>query len=442
VDDEPGNVELFVLHFGEDFVVHTAGSGEAGLALLEREDVGLVVTDERMPHMSGIELLERVAACWPDSVRMIISAYGDAHRLLMAINRGHAHEYVLKPWDADDLRRRLDWCLEMVDRRRRLAAQVELAGRLSEDTQRAYGCGRVVGEEGGLREALEAARRAARSDATVLLSGETGTGKELVAREIHRASRRVAGPFIAVNCAALAEGVLESELFGHEQGAFTGASRTHRGRFELARGGTIFLDEIGDMSPRVQMALLRVLQERELQRVGGTKTIGIDVRVVAATHRDLESEVADGRFRPDLFYRLNVVPIQLPALRQRPEDIEPLVRHFVAKHSAPGRPPPVVDAEAIEALRRYAWPGNVRELENLVQRALVLAPGDEITLDDFCLRLQLPRTESPRDEARRREEEQLREMLVRHGGNLARTARELGVPRTTLVSRVKKLGWL
>jgi transcriptional regulator with GAF, ATPase, and Fis domain len=297
----------------------------------------------------------------------------------------------------------------------------------------------------GRTETMVALRRAidrfGPTVATVLIHGETGTGKELVARLVHEASPRADGPFVRVNCASLAEGVLQSELFGHEKGAFTGAVAQRKGRFELADGGTLFLDEIGDVPPTTQVSLLRVLQEREVERVGGQRPVRVNVRVVAATHRDLERMVADGDFRADLFYRLNVVPLRLPPLRERPQDVPALLAHFVRKHRPRGVPP-AVEPEALAALARYAWPGNVRELENLVQRALVLAAGPSLTLEDFSLDLGARFTESVRAEQQQGEAAEVRDALLAHGGNVARAARALGLPRTTLISRAKKHGLL
>jgi transcriptional regulator with PAS, ATPase and Fis domain len=288
---------------------------------------------------------------------------------------------------------------------------------------------------------MSLARRAATSQATVLITGETGTGKEVVARAIHQASARAGGPFVRVNCGALAEGVLESELFGHEAGAFTGAQRARRGRFELAQDGTVFLDEIGDVSAKMQVSLLRVLQEREIERVGGTTPIQVNARVLAATHRDLAASVAEGSFREDLYYRLNVIPIVVPPLRERPQDVDPLVRHFIGKHSPPGAAP-ALHPEVLPRLREYSWPGNVRELENLVHRALVLGSGGTLTLEDFTLSLPAPYPSDVRAEARDLETEQLRHVLLSHGGNVARAARALGLPRTTLLGRARRHGLL
>jgi two-component system response regulator HydG len=312
---------------------------------------------------------------------------------------------------------------------------------------------KIVSEDEAFLAAIAAARRAARSDATVLITGETGTGKELVARLVHESSDRAGGPFVRVNCAALAEGLLESELFGHEVGAFTGAVKGRRGRFELAQDGTLFLDEIGDISPKTQVALLRVLQEREIERVGGACTIPVNARVLCATHQSLPRLVRAGRFREDLYYRLNVVQIEVPPLRRRPRDVTHLTRHFIRKHARTS-PPPAVAEGVLEHLSRHGWPGNVRELENAVQRALVLATGPELTLEDFHLEglfaSDAPdpappssrRRFAPREEAWRAEREELRTLLVSHRGNVARAARATGVARTTLVSRASKHGLL
>jgi DNA-binding NtrC family response regulator len=400
-----------------------------------------------MPGMSGTDLLAEVVQRWPDVGRIIISAYSDSGRVLAAINRGQAQEYVLKPWERGDLLGCLERGLTTARRRRELAAKSELADAYASDLGGgARGAERLVGLGAGLKSTCHVARRAAQTSATVLIRGETGTGKELVARFIHDESARAGGPFVGLNCAALPEGLLESELFGHEQGAFTGAARARKGRFELAQGGTLFLDEIGDVSPRLQLSLLRVLQERRLERLGSAQPIALDVRVVAATHRDLEKLVADGTFRHDLYYRLNVIQVQVPPLRERREDIPALMQHFIEKWGAKGGivgRVPRLGADVLPLLMAYQWPGNVRELENLVQRALALAEGPELTIDDFSL--SFPRREAVpagtvREEVSAVEAERLRQVLIAHGGNCARAARALDIPRTTLVSRAKKLG--
>jgi DNA-binding NtrC family response regulator len=442
VDDEPENLSLFELQFGDTFPIRTANSGGEALKCLAGEDIGVVLTDERMPGMSGIDLLSRVVDRWPGTVRVIVSAHGDAQRLLRAINRGPAHEYILKPWSRDDLAACLARGLAMASRRRALAARAETARVHERDARDEIGAELVSG--GGLDRTMSLARRAALSDATVLITGETGTGKEVVARAIHRASTRAAGPFVRVNCGALAEGVLESELFGHDAGAFTGAQRARRGRFELAQDGTVFLDEIGDISPKMQVSLLRVLQEREIERVGGSTPIRVNARVLAATHRDLPASIAAGTFREDLYYRLNVVPIAVPPLRERRQDIEPLVRHFLRKHAC-AEPPPGLHPEVLPRLRAHSWPGNVRELENLVHRALVLSSGDTLQPEDFCALLPMSppiQAGDVRAEVRDSQTEQLRQVLISHGGNVARAARALGVARTTLLGRARRHGLL
>lgn len=441
VDDEEDNLRLFTLQFGEDFSIKTAKSAAEGLSILEKTPVGLVVTDERMPGMSGVDFLAQVAERWPETVRMIISAYSDSKRLLLAINRGHAHEYVLKPWDQEELHGCLERALAMAARRQHLYRRARVADTLAEALKERYDPNRLIGEDGALADLIATARRVARSDATVLIRGESGTGKELLARVIHEASHRAQGPFIKVNCAALSEGVLESELFGHEQGAFTGAHKLRRGRFELARGGTIFLDEIGDISPAVQVRLLRVLQEREFERVGGSTPLPFEGRILAATHQPLEQLVEEGVFRQDLFYRLNVVPLTIPPLRERKEDIEPLLAHFINKYKPSHASPLKLGPGVLEALKSYPWPGNVREMENLVQRAVLLSDGFELTLEDFAFPVSAPRP-SLREEIRSEQAKELRMLLVAHNGNVSRAAQKLGIPRTTLLSRAKKLGVL
>jgi DNA-binding NtrC family response regulator len=449
VDDEPHNLQLFELLFAETFDVRLAASGADALDVLARENVGVVLTDERMPGMAGIELLARVAERFPEVVRVIVSAYSDSDRVMRAINQGRAHEYILKPWDRDELGTCIERCLAMARRRRDLASRAAVGEALTRELQEEYARDRIVGDVDGLRPTVAAALRAARSDATVLLVGETGTGKELIAQLVHSNSPRSQGPFIRLNCAALAEGVLESELFGHEQGAFTSAHRLRRGRFELADGGTIFLDEIGDISPRVQVALLRVLQEREFERIGGSATIRVDTRVIAATHRDIPRLVREDRFREDLYYRLNVVVIQVPPLRERPQDVLPLARHFIAKHCPSERPRPSISPLLAERLVSYSWPGNVRELENLIQRALIMSHEPELVLEDFCFTLAvreeaedagntfISRLRRSEDDA---EAEKMRQLFIKHAGNITRAAREAAVPRTTFISRAKKYG--
>jgi DNA-binding NtrC family response regulator len=449
VDDERANIELFRMQFEGVFDVRTAAGGEQALATMTREPIGVLLADEQMPRMTGIDLLAHAVSRWPDTVRVIVSAYSDSPRLLRAINRGHAHEYIVKPWDKPEIAACIERGLAIAERRRALIARAEMVELYERETSEQYDTTRVIGEDGGLQDVVMLARRAAQSDATLLITGETGTGKELLARLVHDASARRLRPFVRVNCAALAEGVLESELFGHEQGAFTGAHRQRKGRFELAHGGTIFLDEIGEVSAKVQALLLRVLQEKEIERVGSSAPIKVDVRVVAATHRDLRRMVRDGQFREDLYYRLNVVPLHVPALRDRRADVRALVQYFLAKHGPCGKTM-VVDREVFDSLEVYTWPGNVRELENMVQRALVLAQGTELTVEDFAFnlddtmqpRMTAPPTEgaSLRDDLKDQERRRILSALDQCQGNQSESAKLLGMPRRTLVERLRTYG--
>jgi len=429
--------------------VRTAATGDEALEIMAREPIGVLLSDDRMPGMTGVDLLARAVVSWPDTVRVIVSAYSDSPRLLRAINRGHAHEYIVKPWDRAELAACMMRGLAISERKRALVTQAEMGELYARDTGEQNDATRMVGERGGLEDVVGLARRAARANATVLITGETGTGKELIARMVHDASPRTRGAFVRVNCAALAEGVLESELFGHEQGAFTGAHRLRRGRFEIAHGGTIFLDEIGELSAKVQAALLRVLQEKEIERVGGTASISVDVRVLAATHRDLRQRVRDGQFREDLYYRLAVVVLHVPALRERRQDIRALVQHFLTKHGRRIGKQSALDPEVTEYLEAYSWPGNVRELENMVQRALVLATGPELTVEDFAFHVDdLPVATahlrsaggSLRDDLKDEERRRIIGALDDCQGNQSKAARLLGMPRRTLVERLRAYG--
>jgi DNA-binding NtrC family response regulator len=388
VDDEPDNLDAFRFNFRKSFRILTAQSGTEGLAILQQERVAVLVTDQRMPRMTGLEFLARARAIAPDAVPIILTAYTDVDVLIEAINLGHVYRYITKPWDAKEVRGILLQALERYHLRAensRLSEQLQqYAGYLNQEWHGAFNFGQLVGNSQVLKASLHRAEQVARTHATVLLRGESGTGKELVAHAIHINSPREGKPFVRVNCAALAGGVLESELFGHERGSFTGAMSRHPGRFELADGGTLFLDEIGDLPMDVQVKLLRVLQERTFERVGGTETLRVDVRIISATHRNLEALVAEGKFREDLYYRLNVFPIVLPPLRERIDDIPLLCQHFLEKwrHHSSGRVTGI-DSAALEMLLQYSFPGNVRELENLIERALILASGPEIGVSEL-----------------------------------------------------------
>jgi DNA-binding NtrC family response regulator len=348
--------------------VAQANDAKAGLALVERQDPDVVLTDLRMPGMDGIELLQRVKEIRPEIMVIVMTAYGTVKTAVKAMKLG-AEDYLNKPIDVEEL----EVILQRVLEKKRL---LEEARSLRERLDRKYRFDNLVGESPEILGVFKTIRQVAPSSASVLLLGESGTGKELFAQAIHQNSPRRNKPFVKLACAALPETLLESELFGHEKGSFTGALYSRAGRFEMADGGTLFLDEIGDISPTVQVKLLRFLEEREFERVGGNKTFKVDVRIIAATHRDLRKKIEDGSFREDLFYRLNVVEIPIPSLRDRTGDIPLLADHFLRKYAeANGKPIEGISDEAMALLLRHGWPGNVRELENAIERAVVLADG-------------------------------------------------------------------
>ncbi|TMA88754.1 MAG: sigma-54-dependent Fis family transcriptional regulator [Deltaproteobacteria bacterium] len=378
VDDEARVAGVVATALGRaGYECETCASGTAALAALEERAADVVVTDWRMPEMDGVELLRRLRARWPNLPVILLTAYGTIPSAVAAMREG-AFDYVTKPFDNDDLRAAVSRALELA----RLARENRY---LRQEVGNRYAPEAMIAESPRTQELLALVRRVAPSRAGVLIQGESGTGKELVARLLHYWSERVGQPFVAVNCKAFAEGVLESELFGHEKGAFTGAVAVRAGCFERAAGGTLFLDEIAEVGVDFQAKLLRVLQDGEVLRVGGTLPRPVDVRIVAATNRALREEIAAGRFREDLYFRLNVLPIQLAPLRERREDILPLARRFLARHAAEVGRQLAFTPEAEQALVAHAWPGNVRELENAVERAVVLARGATISPEDFLL---------------------------------------------------------
>ena len=356
----------------------TASSGAAGIADLRRRGADFVITDLKMEGTGGLDVVKAAQDIDADCPVMIVTAFGTVETAVEAMRLG-AFDFLQKPFAPEVVRLKVERALEL--RRERAAREraEAAADALRSDAARPYSFGEIVGLTPAMRAVFQTIERVAPTDASVYIHGESGTGKELVARAIHDRSKRKDGPFVKVSCGALAETLLESELFGHERGSFTGAIKRKLGRFELADKGTLFLDEIGDVSPAVQVKLLRVLQERQFERVGGEESISVDVRVVSATHRDMKTEVAAGRFREDLFYRLHVVPVEVPPLRERREDVAPLVAHFIAK-LGPRTNPAVrgIDDAALARLTSYAWPGNVRELENVIEQSLVFAEGERI----------------------------------------------------------------
>lgn len=419
--------------------VQTASSGEEGLLLFGKASFGAVITDITMPGMSGMEVLDVIRRQDPGMPVIVITAYGTIESAVDAMKQG-AFDYITKPVSRDELRLTLDKALRM---RRLEKENIELR---AEVTDR-YRFEQIVGSSGKLRDILDMAGRVAASDASVLITGESGTGKELLAKGIHYNSHRSTGPFVAVNCAAIPENLLESELFGHVKGAFTGAVRDREGRFELADNGTLFLDEIGELRFDLQAKILRALQERQVDRVGGGRPLSVDVRVIASTNLDLERAVKEGAFREDLYYRLNVVQLHLPPLRERREDIPLLAGLFAKKFN----PETVVGIEpaALAALASYGWPGNIRELENVVERASVLRRSAMITVADLPdkltketkgvedLILNLPEEGISLEGL---EKQLILKALEKQNGNQTRAAEYLGITRPTLLYRMEKYG--
>lgn len=413
-----------------------ADDGETAVEAVERNNYDAVLMDVRMARMDGREAFERIHHLQPELPVIIMTAYSTVNDAVDAIQHG-AHDYLTKPLDFDRLRLALERALDHKQVEKKRQENSDQLPQLESN---------IIGFSPPMLELLEMVSYVAPTEATVLVAGESGTGKELVAESLHRNSERKEGPFIKVNCAALAESLLESELFGHEQGAFTGADRRREGKFVLADGGTLFLDEIGETSAAMQVKLLRVLQEQELERVGGEETIKVDVRVIAATNRNLEEEVGAGNFREDLYYRLNVVTITVPPLRDRPEDIPKLVEHFVAVFAGKNRRTVErVTPDCMDLLVHYSWPGNVRELENAIERGVILMRGDQLTAKSLPLtiqkqdRVEVTTTSDERPLSLYEAEKQMiLQTLEETGGNKSEAARRLGITRKTLQNKLHK----
>jgi two-component system, NtrC family, response regulator AtoC len=421
VEDDPNIRAALVERFrARGFDIATAATGQDAVKKAAGRPFDAVLLDLQLPEGDGYWVLQRLREEQIEATVIVITAFGTVDRAVKAMKEG-AYDFLTKPFEPALVEETVRRALERTSLRRAARARGDEPTVL------------------GLAAASEVARKAAKSDATVLLLGESGTGKEVLARAVHAWSPRAAGPFVAVNAAALAETLLESELFGHEKGAFTGAAGRKAGKFELAQGGTIFLDEIGDIAAATQAKLLRVLQERAFERVGGTETITVDVRVVAATNRDLKKAVAEGAFREDLYYRLNVVSIHLMPLRERRADIRPLAEHFLAGLKPGAR----LSAEAVAALERHDWPGNARELRNAMERAAALTEGVEIVPADLPSEV-LRGTSLPAESFHAQVEEfrkrLIRETLARHAGNQTKAAQALGLQRTYLARLIRQLG--
>jgi two-component system, NtrC family, response regulator HupR/HoxA len=450
VDDEVRVLDALEAVLAAEFRILRASSGPAALELLRSEDVAVILTDYKMPGMTGVEMLRESQTVAPEAVRLVLTAYTDVDSLMDAVNTGHIYHFVAKPWESNEL-------LVVLRRAAERHALAQENGRLREELEVAYNAVRrqvaeirarptafdtVIGATTGLREAIGLARKVFDAATTVLLRGETGTGKELFARLIHESGSRRGRKFVAQNCGALSETLLESELFGHARGSFTGAIADRRGLFEEAHGGTILLDEVGEMTPATQLRVLRVLQEGEVRRVGESTTRKVDVRVIAATNVDLEARVQDGGFRRDLYYRLNVFPITLPPLRTRPQDIGTLAEHFLRLHRG-ARAVPGFTTEVLGCLRAYPFPGNVRELENEVERALALADdGTPIGVEHLSERVRdAGRAEASPSTLNEAIEELKRRMIqdaLRECGSKTRAAERLGLTRQSLQQMLRR----
>jgi len=444
IEDEAKMRRLLELNLGDDGLkTLSAGDAETGMKLLASEPVHLVLTDLKLPGMSGLEFLHAAKQQNPALPIVVMTAFGSVETAVEAMKAG-ASDYVLKPFSLAEMR--------MVVHKELDNSRLREENRsLREALGQKYSHPNIVAISPKMQEVLATVERVAPTNSTVLLGGESGVGKDLIARAIHEKSRRASGPFVKINSTAIPENLLESELFGYEKGAFTGATASKPGKFELADKGTLFLDEIGDVPPAIQVKLLRVLQEREFERLGGTRTVKVDVRLIAATNRDLRAALEDGTFREDLYYRLNVVPIDIPPLREHKEDVAGLANLFLARFAKDsGRSEKItgIAPAAMQLLAGHYWPGNVRELQNVIERACVLASGSQLEVDDIQL-------DSPRNRANAAasdrflpdgmtldqwEDEMIREALKRAGGNKSQAARLLGLSRNALRYRLSKIG--
>jgi len=447
VDDERAmQLALRGLLSKEGYTVETAGSGEEAVRKIEGGDFHLVITDLSMTGMGGLQVLERARAFDPDLAVVMITAYGSEKIAVEAMKAGAA-DYIPKPFDNDEMRVLVRKVMEhnlLRREHRRLLAQV----------QDSYAFDQIVGKSPAMLRVFETVKKVADTDITVLVRGESGTGKELVANALHYHSPRRTKPLVKVNCAAFSRELVESELFGHEKGAFTGAIAQREGKFEAADGGTLFLDEVGDMPLETQAKLLRAIQEKEFERVGGNTPIKVDVRLIAATNHDLEALVRSGRFREDLYYRLKVVELVIPSLAERREDIPLLIQHFLTEAAKRyNRPVKPLSGDALRACMTHPWKGNIRELRSVVEQALLLAAGDEITPTDLfggdpaVRAASTPEAELPTTfkDAKQRivedfERDFLTRALARHGGNISKTAEEIGMYRQNLQQKMRELG--
>lgn len=468
VDDEVRSLDALRRTLDEDFHILSAASAEQALKQLEQHEVAVILCDQRMPEQTGVEFLKEVRERWPDCVRIVISGYTDSEDIIAGINDAGIYQYILKPWAPQHLLESVRHAVEaqsLQKQSNRLSLELrastgairqKLATQFAQ-ARNAFGFERIVRAVGSPLDAVcDTALRIARYHLSALVLGESGTGKELLVRAIHYASPRMAGPFVVENCAAMPDTLLESELFGHKRGSFTGAYEDHKGLFQRAHGGTVFLDEIGETSPAFQVKLLRVLQEGEIRPVGAAHSIPVDVRVIAATHRDLEQYVNEGKFREDLYYRLAGVTLTMPPLRERLADIPLIVKHLAAEVAGElGHPSMVVSEEAMGCLMSYPWPGNIRELRNELARAMALSEGLALNPENFSSRMLLgcgtvqarqvlptgmPQQGTLAERLDAIEAALIREVLLRHHGNKTRVAKELGLSRVGLRAKMRRYG--
>ena len=468
IDDEVRSQEALRRTLEEDFEVFCASSAEEGGEIMQREWVQIVLCDQRMPGTTGIQFLKEVRSRWPDAIRIVLSGYTDAEDIIAGVNDAGIWQYLLKPWQPEHilltLKRAAElWRLQQDNQRLTLelrTALPELKTRVAGKVERARETFGIAGltraKDSPLHGVCELIARVALYDLSVLVTGESGTGKEMVARAIHYESRRSAKPFIPTNCGAVPDTLLEAELFGHKRGAFTGAVEDRIGLFQQADGGSLFLDEIGETSPAFQVKLLRVLQEGEFRPLGSSRSVDVDVRVIAATNKDLEEEVRAGRFREDLYYRLATIPLHVPPLRERPMDIPLLAERLLESASrALGRPLEGFSAEALACLAAYRWPGNVRELQNEILRMVALSDGPRLgaeLLSPRVLRAPVGETQAAelawlaslsgglKERMDQLEAQVLKEAMIRHRWNKSRAARELGLSRVGLRSKLVRYG--
>ncbi len=458
VDDELANLQKLQRTFVSDYVVHAARSGEEALELLRQNPIDAIITDQKMPNMTGIEFLEASQKEYPNLVRIVLTGFTEVDDLIAAINTGKVHKYITKPWQPEELRQTVREALdrmELVLENERLARELKVANErlrtentiLRQEVEKEAPSKEIIHGSPEMENILRLLSKVTGTETTVLIQGETGTGKELIARFIHRESNRKDQTFIAVNCGAIPRDLVESEFFGHAKGAFTGALQEKKGFFELAHGGTIFLDEIGEAPPELQVKLLRVIQEGEIMPVGYHQPRKVDVRIIASTNRDLKAEVEAGRFRQDLFFRINVFSITIPPLRERSKDILPLAEFFLRKFSIKlNRKVGNFREETRQRLVAYSWPGNVRELQNEIERLVLLSEPDRDIGPEFLSEYisQRPRSLARPDGNLKQaiqilEDEMIREAMQAHHQNKSRVAKTLGISRQSLLEKLKRI---